>query len=53
LAVSENPTILSGEMSFTKGKSLFMAIEAANAVLPLPGGPFMLLLIVGYHVIKH
>jgi hypothetical protein len=53
LAVSENPTILSGEMSFTKGKSLFIAMEAANAVLPLPGGPLILTIDLNYHAIKH
>ena len=39
LAISVYPTILSGEMSLIKGKSLDMAIVAANAVLPEFEGP--------------
>ena len=36
---SENPTMLSGEMSLMNGNSEACAIEAPRAVLPDPGGP--------------
>jgi hypothetical protein len=38
-AFSEYPTIFSGDTSLIKGKSLELAILAANAVFPEFGGP--------------
>lgn len=38
-AVSENPIIFSGEQILMNGNPDFSAIFAANAVLPLFGGP--------------
>jgi hypothetical protein len=39
LAFSVNPTIVSGEISLIKGKSLAIAMVAARAVFPDPDGP--------------
>lgn len=39
LAVSEYPTIFSGEINLINGNSDDIAIVAAKAVFPLPGGP--------------